>query len=336
MQVLDYWKIAKKASLVLDEAERQTFTTSAGAPSWWQAICCIGWAHLDPHKALDQFARLVQRLEISDGVPGHQTFPLWGYVAGRLAEQVPANAHPEAWRHIYRQLSALHRQWWKAFDLADDGLLVLPTEAPCQDVGFNAIWLLSNEHLIHLGGALKADLFDLLHFHELALYSFNENFWDPDQGQYLCYDTAIKQRIPSGSIRNFWALASGAPTQEEAEALCRQLHQGRFAELELKYTTWEMDHQELRQEQPWRGAISVLSNWLMGIGLFRFDMEQEAEDLVANTLEWIAHCGFCAHFEASLSPDGERWGIGSPTEPWVAALYLDLMSAYYGELDHIR
>lgn len=196
-----------------------------------------------------------------------------------------------------------------------------------QDPFFNTLLIWSNESLIKAGGILKEDILEVIQWHELAIYSFNDQLWDEERGIYNAYDLNAKRMMPVSSISGLLPMVGEVPTQDQAESLLITLESGMFGGKSSDYylcPTNSLNAPSMSHYTKWRGSVNMLSNWMLVQGLLRYDMDEMAKKIKEDMLDLFSKHGFYEHYDARKL--GFRSiGYGRSEDPVSAAICVDLL-----------
>lgn len=196
-----------------------------------------------------------------------------------------------------------------------------------QDPLFNAALVWSNECLIKIGQEIGEEVGEIIHWNELSIYSLNEKLWDEDRGIYNAYDLKNDQLIPVFTNSGLMPMIGEVPTQEQAEEILLTLERAHFGGKNDEYflcPTYSLQSENIDFQKYWRGPIWINMNWLLYQGLLRYDMEDMAAKVKADTLHLIEEYGFYEYFDPRKSST-HNLACGTHQFSWTAALCIDLL-----------
>lgn len=249
------------------------------------AISALGYAHINEEQAWRQLDRALQTNDF--------TLPLDAIVLYKLQKISP---QPDLLGIYYQQILSRHQYLYEHCDPQDNGLPHHPEAAPnIPDITFLTALTWSNESLIKLGHQLDADVLEVIQWHELTIFSMNEQFWDESCGGYH----QIGAPKEANFMARFLPLAGEIPTQDQAECM--------LLKLESRLST---------------GDIRVFDAWMLYNGLLRYDFENVAAKLRRRILHCCEEYGFCEGFNLE---SGKPLTSPRQQSPLVAALILDLL-----------
>ncbi|MDX1665691.1 MAG: trehalase family glycosidase [Saprospiraceae bacterium] len=241
--------------------------------------------------------------------------PMATLSSGEIEEEAPP-LH-QSYRKLASELSQM--QFDEESMLAESSFLV-------QDPFFNAMLCWSNECLIHIGGLLKKDLVEVLEWHENSLYSMNEKLWDEEQGLFSAWNMRTDEGLAAPVIGSLLPMAAEVPIQDQAEEMLNLIESVfPFEEESDRYMLPSalVDRKEGEPMPPWDGPVWIHANYLMYIGLHRFDMFDMAERLREETLQMVEQLGFFQY--ADPRKDSPR-SLGAGDYSVAAALVIDLLT----------
>lgn len=196
-----------------------------------------------------------------------------------------------------------------------------------QDPFFNAVLCWSNESLLKVGHLLGQNVSDILHWHELTIYSMNEKLWDELSGLFQAYDLRSDFRLSYAAVNGLMPMAGEVPTQDQAEVMLMALESAWFTQEEaicFLCPSYNMDSPDFESDNRWRGAIWILTNWMLYQGLNRYDFEELSTKVLNDSLKLVSEYGFYEYFDPRLKPI-EHLGYGASRFSVTAALCLDFL-----------
>lgn len=153
------------------------------------------------------------------------------------------------------------------------------------DVGLNAMYVMDCEALADIAGvldhrAVARELRDRAAKFREALTTL----WDADAGIFLNRRTDTGERSPRLSPTNFYALLADAPTQEQSERMMAE----HFYNPDEFWGDWILP--SISRNDPaypdqtyWRGRIWAPMNFLVYLGLRRYDLPEAQADLATKS-----------------------------------------------------
>lgn len=170
----------------------------------------------------------------------------------------------------------------------------------------------------------------------------NERLWDEGEGLYTDYDVAANRRTNVYSSAGFLPLLCGAPSQEQAERMVRQLSApGKFG-TPFGVPSISRVSEAAYAKDMWRGPVWVNINYLIAAGLRRYGFTTEADRLLRETMNEIEkfYLKYGTFFEfyddrkecdppqllrkRSLDPDDSPFHQVFFDYGWTGTLYLDM------------
>lgn len=331
-------------------------------PNWDELFMVLGLAYFKPEKAIILFEENLSRLpsekepETSQSVQNILLLPpLHGYLLNRIYELIDDKAAKKAFlERNYSRVLAFHRYLYAHRDPREEGILFIrhpkesgiskapvwdtfyPSIAPkkgkegtfaVQDPLFNALLVLSNEFLIKLGGLLKIDVLEVIHWNELTIYSLNEKLWEEERGIYNAYDLNADAIITVSSIVGILPLVGEVPTQDQAECILCTLESSLFggkSNAQYLFPTNSMHTDSFAFQENWKGAVNMISNWMLVEGLLRYDMDELANKVKADMLEILSKYGFFEYYDPRKR-GLKSIGYGRMEDPVSAAICIDLL-----------
>lgn len=200
-------------------------------------------------------------------------------------------------------------------DLMDSSFLV-------QDPYLNALISLSNTFLLQIGQFLHCDVQELMEFHELTVFSANDKLWNAEYGIYCSYDQQEQRQVLSGSLSGWMPLISPIPDQSNAEAMrlsfeANFLHENYYLSASNSLYGNRTDFNALS-----KGALHLWDNWLLYQGLLRFDFDDLAKQVRADSLKLIGEYGFHLFFHPQRSRV-QHLGLDPGSQSAAVVLFLE-------------
>ena len=197
-----------------------------------------------------------------------------------------------------------------------------------QDPLFNAVLVASNEALTDVALLLGEDISELVAWNELTIHSITEKLWDEKRALYNAYDLRAKRLIVNDSISAFMPLFGGVPTVEQAERMVAVLLSKQFCgatKTPMHFCpTYRVDSEAVDFEKPWKGAISMDTNWLLYKGLTRYLFINEANQVKDEAIELLFNHGFHEYFDPRKSSTPSL-SLGEEQFPTSASLCIDFL-----------
>jgi hypothetical protein len=258
------------------------------------ALWSLGYAYLDTAAAVRCVRQAVEQNQYA--------FPLHGMVLQHCYQLAKdKKAVKTDIQILYTDIVAWHRQLYKNYDLAEEGLPCVPHPSEClQDPFFLATLVWSNESLIQLGHFMQKEVLEIIQWNEWTIHSMNEKHWDAGHCRYLAFDVNLNETIQTDFFKSVAPLVGEVPTQDRAELLLTQI-QGAFNKSE---------------------PLTVVEQWLLRRGLLRYDFVQLAAEIRQNLLRSIKKHGFHKQFDWKT---GEPSGMIQEPSPLTAVVTMDLL-----------
>jgi neutral trehalase len=182
----------------------------------------------------------------------------------------------------------------------------------------------------------------------------NQRLWNDRIGLYVDCDAASGEQSDVLSSAGLLPLICGAPSPRQAKRLCEHL-----ADPEMFATPFAVPGIAACQDQHyspdmWRGPVWINLNWLIAMGLDRYELTAQAEALRRQSVEkiekWYGRCGAIFEFyddrDQTPPPGLLRKGVCDPDAHWThqvifdfgwsATLYLDMVFHLFGPEVHDR
>lgn len=216
-------------------------------------------------------------------------------------------------------LDVIRRLRRKRYDI--DAILTRSLFA-VEDLTFNSIFIRANHCLRHIANTIKESIPEDIEQRMAQSEKSFEQLWDTYTGQYYSRNFVTHKLIKEPSIAALLPLYSGAISQERAKqivALLKNKHQfgAKFPVPSVPLnSTW------FKPLSYWQGPSWLNTNWLIIDGLKRYKFHDEAEQLMAQTIELVKTSGFYEYFSpVDASP------AGANNFSWTAALTIDLLES---------
>lgn len=256
-----------------------------------QGWLALGCASIQPATGLSLLENYLQAVHPNDAPPWGGLL-LWRFYQ-QSKDKSLVRPQMASW---YAQIIATHRQYYSLYDPFEEGL---PALGGRQDPRWLTALTWSNESLLRIGHLLGEDVSEILHWHELTIYSMNAKLWDEACGVYQTYDLTRQALQPAAGLDGFLPLAGEVPVQAQAERMLRRIEKSLF-------------------DQP----VSLLDGWLLWEGLRRYELRDCAIRLQRFLLKAVHEHGFYETFDGATGIP-----VGSAAGPLAAALYLLLSKA---------
>lgn len=191
-----------------------------------------------------------------------------------------------------------------------------------EDVGFNAILIRANQHLLviakDIGQILPDSLVANMHNTETAL----EELWSDERKLYFSRNFVSHELINAPTIASLLPLYAGSVSKERAEQLVHNLcaKQGFGARFPVPSVPVKSDW--FKEFAYWQGPTWINMNWLLIDGLRRYGYDDLADNLRDSCLQLVSKSGFYEYFSAL---NGQP--AGAANFSWTAALIIDLIKS---------
>ncbi|HEU4798073.1 MAG TPA: trehalase family glycosidase [bacterium] len=256
---------------------------------------------------------------------GLDNSPRWDFVVGQGYKPsrpyrrvdttvVDASARPttrdyDLYMHLV-ELIAAHRYDLRAFFNS--------TPFVVYDALFNAAWYRSAADLNRMAGALGRPPA----FEEATLGRFKDSYhrtlWDPSAAMFRDYDVRGQRPIPVDTVAGLMAIYGGLVDPAGAKTMLSR-YRDRSAGCVLLPST-PPDQAGFDPVKYWRGPAWVNMNWMLIQGLRSLELQAEASELRAATLDLVSRTGCSEYYHAYT---GEA--LGGRDFSWTAALLIDLL-----------
>lgn len=191
-----------------------------------------------------------------------------------------------------------------------------------ESLAFNSILIKANSCLIELAEQINYQLpQDLLENFNKTKEALN-TLWDEDTKQYYSRDFSTKKLIKTPSITTFLPLFSEGIGKDRAEKLVKNLLDKKKYWTKFPVPTVPLDSPYFNQKRFWQGPVWINTNWMITRGLEHYGYQEEAKQIVEESINLVQNSGFCEYFSPLT---GE--GLGVKSFSWSAALLIDLLSS---------
>ncbi len=190
-----------------------------------------------------------------------------------------------------------------------------------ESLDFNAILVQANESLRRIAGEvgepIQADLLAAMGRTAAAL----ETLWDDARQEYFSRDHRRGELVAESSVAAFMPLFAGTATPSRARALLAKLHDPASYGARFPVPSAPIGSAYFSDRRYWQGPTWINMNWFIIEGLARCSFDEEADRLLAATLDLVGSNGFREYYSPLT---GE--GFGAHRFSWTAALTLDLVA----------
>jgi hypothetical protein len=171
-----------------------------------------------------------------------------------------------------------------------------------QDPLFNAMLAWSNECLMEIGSHLGEDITEILLWNELTVFSLNEVLWWEEEAVFRAFDLKQQLPLPLEGLAQLMPMIGEIPDQDQAEMMLEVLKSDQFNYLLAPLRP------ENEYDFPAGTRISIIANWLLYHGLWRFGMSAAAGQLRRFSLELMERYGFREVYDLSTGiPVFDTW-----------------------------
>lgn len=290
------------------------------AAHWW-GFQALGTAYLDWKRGVDLFRKLLREMGSEDARAPEQIRclpPVSGFILAGLYELAPDEKTAQALLvEAYPAILRYHRLLYSHRDPEEEGLIGItnfeqtllygrkkinpaqesnPTlSALIQDPVFNSLLVWSNECLVDIGHHLGQSVEEIILWNELTIYSINDKLWIDDISLYGTFDLQEQVLTAATGLGGLMPLIGGIPDQDQAERLLDTLKSNRFRYL------FDPGHAK-GSESSAPQHLSIVDNWLIGHGLWRFGMAGTATVIQRTSLDLIQHFGFKEYYDLNAMP----------------------------------
>lgn len=235
-----------------------------------------------------------------------------------VADERPLSADYERYMDLIGRFRT--RRWEPATLYAESPFLV-------QDPLVNAILHRAHEDLAALAAELGEPTDELRGWRDGLQRAFDARLWNADDGLYYAFDARHRQQIRDNGCAAFLALYGGLASSAQAERLVAHLRDPvEYApDTRTRYLlpSQAKNHYFYEPRRYWRGPVWIIVNWLVSLGLERYDYHHEAAHLRRDALELVAEHGFHEYYDPR---DGSP--AGATDFSWSAALALELLAPF--------
>ena len=196
-----------------------------------------------------------------------------------------------------------------------------------QDPLFNSILIKSNESLINLYkiiGNEEKKIETLTQFQRKSIEGINNKLFDNKLSSYVYYDLRNKEKISLISSSSFSPLFCGAPDKSLSKKLIETLVEKFGDENKYLCASFDTTSDKFNPKKYWRGPIWINLNWIIYLGLKRYNETKLAERIKKDTIDLVSNLGFYEYFEPFKNK--KMKGYGGNNFSWTAALCIDLIS----------
>ncbi len=349
----------------------------AGLWLWDSAFHAIGWRHVDPQLARDMLSAVLDGQRDDGQVPirtmpnrenRYTQPPVLALAAGLVSQSQP---DADWLAEIYPKLAACVR--WDLDNRDSDGAGLVEWQiegnvncrsgesgmdnSPRFDaavaldaVDFNSYLALECEVLANL--AYQLDDPEQSAFwtetHQRLCDGINQRLWNDQVGLYVDCDAATGKQSDVLSSAGLLPLICGAPSARQARRLAEHLGDPKMFATPFAVPSIAACQDPYYSPDMWRGPVWINLNWLIAMGLDRYDLTGQAEALRRQCLEQIEkwYCRYGAIFEfyddrdRIPPPQLLRKGACDPDAHWThqvifdfgwsATLYLDMVFNLFG------
>ncbi len=189
-----------------------------------------------------------------------------------------------------------------------------------EDLTFNSIFIRSNHCLRHISTTIRHSLPNDLEQSMAKTEKAFEQLWDPYTGQYYSRNFVTHKLIKEPTIASLMPLYSGAISQERAVQLVGMLKNKHLFGAKFPVPSVPLNSTWFKPLSYWQGPTWLNTNWLIIDGLKRYKFHDEAEQLMAQSLELVKQAGFYEYFSPLT---GEP--AGAHNFSWTAAVTIDFL-----------
>lgn len=265
----------------------------------------LGLANLDWTRGVHHFTRMLPELGSGDDKRTLLPPPLFGFFLAGFYELAPDEDSAVSFlKAVYGKVMDFHRYLYRERDPEESGLLIIthPEEdlllplnrsannfaadpIKVQDPLFNALLVWSNECLIEIGSLIDEDITEVLLWNELTIFSVNEQLWREADAVFQAFDLHCQAPLERRGVAAFMPLIGEIPDQDQAEMMLEVL------KTDLNYLLSPLPAAEDGDFPPGT-RISVIANWLLYHGLWRFGMSAAANKVRDFSLALMERYGF--------------------------------------------
>lgn len=287
--------------------------TKQGKLSYDMGLSALGLANLDWKRGVNHFTQILHDMGSGDLYTSKRTLlppPLFGFLLAGFYELAPDEDSAISFlKSIYGKVMDFHRFLYRERDPEESGLLIIthpeedllltvnepaydfrsssPPEAiKYQDPLFNALLVWSNESLIEIGDMIGEDTTDVLLWNELTIFSITERLWREEKAVFQAFDLENQVPIERRGIAALMPLIGEIPDQDQAEMMLEVLKND-----SLNYLLTPLPPED-KYAFPPDTQVSVIANWLLYHGLWRFGMSAAANKIRDFSLGVMERYGF--------------------------------------------
>ena len=342
----------------------------AGLWLWDSAFHAIGWRHVDLTLARDMLMAVLDGQRDDGQVPirtvpgsGHEyTQPPVLALAAMLVDQIDndptwmADIYPRLCRYVQWDLD--HRdsdgaglvEWQiegnpncRSGESGMDNSPRFDSATPLDATDFNSFLALECEILAEIAYNLgrHEESAAWTEWHQQLCDLMNERLWNDEIGLYMDCDAATGAQTDVLANAGLLPLICGAASPRQAERLIEHLHDPGMFGPAVPTPSIALRDPRYRKDM-WCGPVWVNINWLIALGLDRYDRPDLANEIRQRTLEeierWYDELGVLFEFfdaEGETPPPKlHRKGRNDPDSPynqvffdygWTATLYTDMV-----------
>ena len=170
----------------------------------------------------------------------------------------------------------------------------------------------------------KKKIETLTQFLRKSIEGINNKLFDNKLGSYVYYDLRNKEKISLISSSSFSPLFCGAPDKSLSKKLIETLVEKFGDENKYLCASFDTTSDKFNPKKYWRGPIWVNLNWIIYLGLKRYNETKLAERIKKDTIDLVSNLGFYEYFEPFKNK--KMKGYGGNNFSWTAALCIDLIS----------
>ncbi len=189
-----------------------------------------------------------------------------------------------------------------------------------EDLTFNSIFIRANHCLRYIATTIKQSLPEGMEKQMAKTEESFEQLWDSETGQYYSRNFVTHKLIKEPSIAALIPLYSGAISPDRAKQLVASLKNTHLYAAEYPIPSVPLNSMWFHPLAYWQGPTWLNTNWLVIDGLKRYKFHEEAEKLIAITVQMVKQSGFYEYF----SPINAE-PAGAPNFSWTASLTIDLL-----------
>lgn len=304
----------------LNEAEKLILNpknqTDTQGTSYWRGISALGLAHLDWKRGIEMLRNIFRQSNSYGFLDQHQQVcqpPLLGSLLAGFYEIASDEESANAFlREFFPAVLNFHRYLYLNRDPEEEGLLAItypekkllwtttegersssPENMKIQDPFFNAMVVWSNECLMEIGTHLGENMEEIILWNELTIFSFNEKLWDQEWAAYRSYDLHQQKFLPKDILPGVLPLIGEIPDQDRAELLLKHLKKQYFGH-------WFPTAGD-EPASPHRPEVSIIFNWLLYHGCWRFGMLAAADRIRQHSLGLMDRYGFLEKYPSDIN-----------------------------------